>query len=164
MQVVNLHMRKILLITGLVGTILAGGALVSQADSGSTVSAGSGQAPVPPVDNSHLDLVARAIATHYGESHPTNIQRVAGLQRAEAIAKLTGETVENASGIADVLQEHGEFRAPSAPPEEPAPKGHVLTVIVSRETGLITDISLAEGANPGQDLSQLGGGPPVALP
>jgi hypothetical protein len=119
---------------------------------------------VSAVSYSHLDSVARTVASQWGEPNPTGIQSVTGLQHAEAVAKLTGETVENASGIVDVVQEHGDFQAPSVPYGQPAAEGHVLTIVVSRETGLVTDISLAEGDNHGQELDGLGAGAPSALP
>jgi hypothetical protein len=118
---------------------------------------------VPAVDDEHLDEVAHAIAKQWGDSEPTDITRVVGLQRQTAIAALTGGRVEDASGIVDVVQEHGDFVAPTAPPGRQAPTGHTLTIVVSRETGEATDFSLAEGSTPGQSLVQLGAGTPVPL-
>jgi hypothetical protein len=42
--------------------------------------------------------------------------------------------------------------------------GDDLTIVVSRESGRVMDLSLAEGCTPGQDLAQLAGGSPTALP
>jgi hypothetical protein len=122
-------------------------------------------AELPAVNDGELDEIGRAVAKQWGESAPTDISRVAGLSRATAIGKLTGATVENAgTAVVDVVQEHGDFVSPTAPPGKPAPSGHTLTIVVSREGGRVMDLSLAEEGTPGQDLSQLGAGSPTSLP
>ncbi len=122
-------------------------------------------ADLPAVNDSALDEIAHAVAKQWGESTPTDIMRVAALSRATAISELTGTTVENAGdAVVDVVQEKGDFVSPTAPPGKAAPSGHTLTIVVSRETGEVTDLSLAEGSTPGQNLAQLGAGTPTALP
>jgi hypothetical protein len=96
-----------------------------------------------PLDVEHLETVAQALASAWGDSSPTDITAVTGLHHRQALAALMHETVEaDREGIVDVVQEYGSFTAPFVPSRQSAPKGTVLTIIISRETGEITDVAL----------------------
>ncbi len=101
-----------------------------------------------PLDIGHLETVAQALASAWGGSNPTGITAVTGLHHRQALAAVMHETVEaDREGVVDVVQEHGSFTAPFVPSGQPAPKGTVLTIIVSRETGEITDAALTSATS-----------------
>ena len=101
-----------------------------------------------PLDVAHLETVAQALASAWGDPSPTDIMAVTGLHHRQALAALMHETVEtDREGIVDVAQEHGSFTAPFVSSGQPAPKGTVLTIIISRETGEITDASLTSASS-----------------
>jgi hypothetical protein len=121
---------------------------------------------VGPVTDAQLEDIADNEAERFGEAQPTEIETVGGLHAGVAIFKLTGnETqVEDDNEAADVIQEHGSFTVPTAPQGVTPPTGHVLTIVVDAENREVRDVSLAEGSDPGPDISNLGVGQAVALP
>lgn len=122
-------------------------------------------APAGPVNYSQLEAVARAAGAHFGDSAPQNIRTVTGLEQASAAGKVVNAVVgADAGRLVDVVQESGNFTFDHAPAGQTAPIGHVLTMVVDRATGRVTDISMAVGAGQGPDISQFDQGAAVPLP
>jgi hypothetical protein len=122
--------------------------------------------PLPGANEPRLDAAARAFAGYYGEADPRDIQTLLGVEQGTLPQALLGGPVptDRATRTVDVVQEQGNFTLPSVPMGASPASGHVLTVVVDRSTGLVSEVALAESYGPDQSLANLDEGSVVALP
>jgi len=125
---------------------------------GSGLSSAKGTATVtnsqpPSITASQMLTLGQSVASHVGDSSPTQIQDAEG-SRAQANLVASGDIVAG-DQPSYLIVERGNFVANNVPVPrgEPAPSGTVLTLVVDATTGEITDEGIQ---NNDPNLSSLG--------
>jgi hypothetical protein len=104
----------------------------------------SSQLSSTPMSESQIKTIALAYAAGFGDPNPTSIEHVES-PRNQAVLLASDDSVPDQSDSI-LIAEQGSFIGANAPrpPGAPAPTGSVLTLVIDRYTGQLSDFGLRD--------------------